>query len=147
MQWMALVLPDTMQMIERQVEGVILPYRPPPAETGRTELAGIFNLNSQMEYRTFDVRDPAVLLASPEGRLGRKIHDILPSDLMDRFDRCLSRARKALRPATYTYPVNGVNYKATIVVPTRDTILVSLAKVLGLVAACEVLCPYLSPLV
>lgn len=89
----------------------------------------LINLTGHMEYRALTVNDPAVLLAPAEDRLGRKIHDVLPSALMDAFDRCVHRVHTTKRACTYMYPVKDVTYRGTITAPGRDTLIVSVARV------------------
>jgi hypothetical protein len=134
LQWFALHRPHILTMVHDRLEDVLVTLRPPPRKH-KPETAMIFMLNEHMEYVTINVSDPSVLLAPAENRLGRKIHDLLPSALMDRFDRGIHCARKTGRPVTYTFPVNGVTCKGTIIAPTARTIIASVAKVLGLIAA------------
>jgi hypothetical protein len=138
LQWLALNEPSAIRMINEHLECVLRRLRPPPI---KAHSAMTINLTSQMEYRALGIFDPGVLLAPPENRLGRKIHDVMPSDLMDVFDRCLYRAQRTERPSAYTFPVRDRIYKGTISVPSVDTVLVNVSKVLcAAVASCEVFC-------
>jgi hypothetical protein len=133
-QWFTLNQPHTLELVHDCLRKVLHQMRPPPQKRKR-ETALLCTLNSQQEFRTVTVHDPSVLLAPAEGRLGRKIRDVLPSALMDRFDRALFRARRTEQPASYLFPVDGMMGRATILTPTADTIIISVSKVLGLVAA------------
>jgi hypothetical protein len=132
MQWLALNRPHTARYLQDQAEAVISRHRPKPA-------AMLVNLTGHMEYRALNINDPAVLLAPPEDRLGRKVHDILPSALMDIFDRCVHRVHATRRSCSYTFPVRDVTFKGTVTAPSRDTIIVSVARVLCALASCEIL--------
>jgi hypothetical protein len=132
LQWLAMNRPHTMQRLEHHVESIIQQHRPQPA-------AMLINLTGHMEYRALKINDPAVLLAPPEDRLGRKIHDILPSALMEIFDRCVHRVHATGRACSYTFPVREATFKGTITAPSRDTIIVSVARVLCALASCEIL--------
>jgi hypothetical protein len=121
LQWLAINRPHTMRRICDQVEAVIALHRPQPA-------AMLVNLTGQLEYRALTVNDPAALLV-PADRLGRNVRDVMPSALLEVFDRTLDRVRKTHQPDSYTFPVKDQMYKGTIYVPSGDTVLVRVSKV------------------
>jgi hypothetical protein len=128
LQWLAMNRPHTMRRLEQHIESIIQHHRTRPA-------AMLFNLTGQLEYRALTVNDPDVLLASPDNRLGRRMHDIMPHALMDVFDRCLHTARATKTASTYRFPVRDQPYEGTILITTPDTIIVKIAKLLPALAA------------
>ena len=124
LQWLAINRPKSMKRIEDDVETMLRVHRP-------ASPAMVINLTSQMEYRALTVNDPAVLLAPPENRIGRRIHDVLPGDLMDEVDRKLYQARATSTPSSYTFPVRHRMYQGTFYVPSGDTVLITVARLVG----------------
>jgi hypothetical protein len=136
MQWLALHRPHTMQTLHDHIEHVIQKYRaalptvaPTLPRTSPTP-AAIFNLSADLEYRAVQIFDPAVQLAPAHDRIGRKMRDILPAELVARIERCVRRARKDRRPRSYTYAFGGNQWKGTVIAPTADTVILNVVKVL-----------------
>jgi hypothetical protein len=134
-QWFTLNQPHTLELVHECLRKVLHQMRPPPQKRKR-ESALLVTLNSQQEFRTVKVHDPSVLLSPAEGRLGRKMRDVLPSALMDRFDRALFKAKRTGKPSSYLFPVDETIGRGTVLTPTADTIIISVSKVLGLVMVC-----------
>jgi hypothetical protein len=124
LQWLALNRPHTMRRLDRHVESILAHHRPSPA-------AAIAHLSGQLEYRALLVNDSSVLMAPAENRLGRKVHDVLPSKIMEAFDRHLYEARRTGTAQSFGYRTDSRHgCKITVAIPSVDTVIVSVSKVI-----------------
>lgn len=85
----------------------------------------IAGLNARLEYVGFYASHPGVALGPVDGRLGRHVSDILPTDLVDLYDRTIHRATRDQRPAMFTYTAaDGRFFTGQISAESPDNILV-----------------------
>jgi hypothetical protein len=139
LQWFALYLPEALDALNEAAEAILRRYRMTPPQA-KPERAMLFTVSENLEYRSFTVSDPNVLVNPDVYRIGCNMRDVLPPRLVAKFEHAVTKARRTQRPSTYTYPVNGHIYRGTVIAPTgTDTIVCSVVKVLNLALSCLVL--------
>lgn len=105
------------------VKGIIAKHRPAPLP------AMIATLTAGLEYVAIDVNDTRALVAPIEGRLGRRMSDVVPAVLMEAFDRKLCAARKSRRPQVFPYQgPSGYHWNVRILMPTPDIIVTNVTE-------------------
>jgi PAS domain S-box-containing protein len=82
-------------------------------------------------YLDYYARDANLLLLSPERFLGRRMQDVLPSDLARAFEECFQQARASGDPIAhhYTLPLpDGTHHFEARIVPCDDHTILSVVR-------------------
>ena len=135
LQWFAGNQPHVLEVLAHMAEAMLEEFRPAKIYIPRRRLprfsptpAMTVELTGDLRYRAIRVFDTDCLVAPIEGRIGKYMADVMPADLTARFMRCLERARRDLRPRSYTYQLNGITYRSTIFAPSEDTVAVTVTR-------------------
>lgn len=127
LQFLALERPHALAVVRHLVTGLATRYRASPLPAITLELSGV------LEYRDVRVYDPAALLAPAEGRLGRRLQDIMPSYVTEQFLRAFHRAKRTREAASMvtTRDDGGGNWRSTIILPKPDLVVVTVTPVVS----------------
>lgn len=123
LQWLCLHHPLMAKTVERMIAGFMAKQR-----TARPPGVSSF-CNGQLEYTHVVVTDETALLAPVEGRLGRKIHDVIPAYAVEDFYRCHHAVKQTGHPKAYvqTRP-DGSRWDVAVMSPHSDLVMVHVER-------------------